>query len=242
MNSYKTTTEMKTAARGLLLGKYGIYIAALAIVTSIVYIVTMIVSMALPTDTIWGTILNFAITLIIDLIAAVFSLGLIRFTLNICRNQPYKLSDLLYGFSTHPDKAIICRFLFTVAEIVCMLPALLFMLLYSITEKDILTLVIALLLVIGGFGIVVLHLTYDFVYYTMLDYPDATLKQLFTYCAEVMRGHRVKFFYLQASFLPLLVLSLLSFGIGFLFVIPYQNVAIAQFYLDVFHPQETLIG
>ena len=70
--------------------------------------------------------------------------------------------------------------------------------------------------------------------YLILDYPDATIKELIQYCAEMMTGHRIKLFYLYASFLPMYALGILSLGIGLLFVEPYVNVTIAQFYLDVF--------
>ena len=236
MNFYKTTTQLKTEARGLLLGKYGIYIATLAIMELIILGLTSVISFILPANVLWANVLDFAFTFIIDLIGAVFSLGLIHFTLNICRNQPYKVGDILYGFSSHPDKAIITRFLFGVAELVCLLPTILFGVLYYITEENILMLVTSIFLVIGMVLIVIIHVTYDFIYYVMLDYPDATLKECFRYCGEVMKGQRVRLFYLRASFLPLYLLSILSLGIGLLFVLPYENVAVARFYLDVFHP------
>lgn len=236
MNFYKSTTQLKTEARGLLLGKYGIYIATLAVMELILLALTSVISFILPADPIWANVLDLAFTFIIDLIGAVFSLGLIHFTLNICRNQPYKVGDILYGFSSHPDKAIITRFLFGIAELVCLLPTVLFGVLYYITEKSVLMLVTSIFLVIGMVIMVIIHMSYDFIYYIMLDYPTATLKECFEYCGKVMKGHRIRFFYLRASFMPLYLLSLLSLGIGFLFVLPYENVAVAKFYLDVFHP------
>ena len=235
MNSYKSTTELKSIARGLLLGKYSVYIAAMAIIEMIIFAVTLIVSLALPTGSVWGMLLNLAISLIIELITAVFSIGLIYFTLNICRNRAYKMNDVFYGFSSHPDKAIICKFVFLAGELICLLPAILFSALYYITENPALMIVLALLLIIGGSVIIFLHLNYGFVFYTLLDYPDASVMQLFRYCGDVMRGHRIKLFYLYASFLPLYVLGVISCGIGLFFVIPYQKVSIAQFYLDVFY-------
>lgn len=120
-----------------------------------------------------------------------------------------------------------------------MLPAILFLILYYIAEENpLLMIVISLFIVIGGVISVILHLTFDMVFYTLVDYPDATVMELFRYCANVMKGQRIKLFYLIVSFLPLYALSLLSFGIGLLFVIPYQNVAIALFYQDVFYITE----
>ncbi len=239
MNSTKTTTELKSIARELLLGKYGIYILAFTSIELIILALTMVISVVTSSESLWATVLNFALTVILELIAAVFSVGLIRFTLNISRNQPYKLSDIFYGFTSHPDKAIISQFLLLLMDVVCMLPAILFFILYFIAEDIAILMVIAsLLLVIGGVISVILHLTFDMVLYTLVDYPDATVMELFRYCANVMKGDRIKLFYLTVSFLPLYALSILSFGIGLFFVIPYHNMAVAQFYQDVFYITE----
>lgn len=239
MNSTKTTTELKSIARETLMGKYGIYILAFICLEGIIMALAMVISLVTYTGALWGEVLSFALSLILELLAGVFSLGMIRFTLNICRNQPYKVGDIFYGFTSHPDKAIIAKFLLFLMDLVCMLPAILFFILYYVAENaDFLVVVAALLFVIGGTISVILHLTFDFAFYTMVDYPDATVMEQFRYCANVMRGHRVKLFYLNVSFLPLYALAILSFGIGLLFVIPYHNVATAQFYQDVFYITE----
>lgn len=240
MNSYKTTTEMKSAARALLQGRYREYIAAYITAELVLVLISAIASSVLPTDTTWGMVFELAISFVLELISAVFLLGIIHYTMNICKGLPYKLSDVFYGFKSHPDKAIICQFLFTLAELVCMLPAILFAILYTITENPAFMIVMSVFLVIGLVAVVILHLTLHFVFYLILDYPDATIKELIVYCANMMRGHRIKFFYLYASFLPLYVLGILSLGIGLLFVEPYVNVTVAQFYLDVFFIEEDM--
>lgn len=234
MNSHKSTTELKTAARELLLGKYGSYIGAYITAELFLTIISLIAGAVLPTDSTWGMIFNLAISFVIELIAAVFLLGMIQFTMNMCTGRPYQLSDVFYGFRSHPDKAIICKFLFIAAEFVCLLPAILFAILYYITENGLLLITASLFLVIGLAIAVVIHLTLYFVYYLILDYPDATVKELLQYCADMMKGHRIKLFYLYASFLPMYALGILSLGIGLLFVEPYVNVTLAHFYLDVF--------
>lgn len=234
MNSHKSTTEMKSAARELLLGKYGSYIGAYITAELMLTMISFVASSVLPPDNTWGMVFNLAISFVIELIAAVFLLGMIQYTMNMCTGSPYKLSDVFYGFRSHPDKAIICKFLFIVAELVCLLPAILFGVLYSINENGLLLIVASLFLVIGLVIAVIIHLTLYFVYYLILDYPDATVKELLTYCADMMKGHRIKLFYLYASFLPMYALGILSLGIGLFFVEPYVNVTLAQFYLDVF--------
>ena len=231
---------MKSAARALLQGRYKEYIAAYITAELVLVLISAIASSVLPTDTTWGMVFELAISFVLELISAVFLLGIIHYTMNICKGLPYKLSDVFYGFKSHPDKAIICQFLFTLAELVCMLPAILFAILYTITENPAFMIVMSVFLVIGLVAVVILHLTLHFVFYLILDYPDATIKELIVYCANMMRGHRIKFFYLYASFLPLYVLGILSLGIGLLFVEPYVNVTVAQFYLDVFFIEEDM--
>lgn len=231
---------MKSAARALLQGRYREYIAAYITAELVLVLISAIASSVLPTDTTWGMVFELAISFVLELISAVFLLGIIHYTMNICKGLPYKLSDVFYGFKSHPDKAIICQFLFTLAELVCMLPAILFAILYTITENPAFMIVMSVFLVIGLVAVVILHLTLHFVFYLILDYPGATIKELIVYCANMMRGHRIKFFYLYASFLPLYVLGILSLGIGLLFVEPYVNVTVAQFYLDVFFIEEDM--
>ena len=238
MNSYKTTTEMKSAARALLQGKYKEYIGAYITAELILTLISMAASSVLPTDTTWGMVFDVAISFVLGLISSVFLLGIIYYTMNICKRQPYKLGDVFYGFKSHPDKAIICQFLFLLAAVVCALPAILFGILYDITGNSLFTIVMSVFLVIGLTALIILYLSLYFVFYLILDYPDATIKELIVYCANMMRGHRIKFFYLYASFLPLYILGILSLGIGLLFVEPYVNVTVAQFYLDVFFIEE----
>lgn len=185
---------MKSAARALLQGRYREYIAAYITAELVLVLISAIASSVLPTDTTWGMVFELAISFVLELISAVFLLGIIHYTMNICKGLPYKLSDVFYGFKSHPDKAIICQFLFTLAELVCMLPAILFAILYTITENPAFMIVMSVFLVIGLVAVVILHLTLHFVFYLILDYPDATIKELIVYCANMMRGHRIKFF------------------------------------------------
>jgi len=238
MNSYKTTTELKSAARALLQGKYREYIGAYITAELILTLISTIASSVLPTDTTWGLIFDLAISFVLALISAVFLLGIIHYTMNICKGQPYQLSNVFYGFRSQPDKAIICKFLFILAELICLLPTILFAVLFYITESSLLMIVMSIFLVIGFSAVIILHLTLHFVYYLILDYPDASIKELIIYSANMMHGHRIRLFYLYASFLPLYVLGILSMGIGLLFVEPYVNVTLAQFYLDVFFIKE----
>lgn len=239
MNATKTTTELKSLARELLLGKYKTFILAYVSMQVMILALTMIISTVTSTQSIWAMVLEVLLSFILELISAVFSVGLIHFALHIVRNQPYKVSDIFFAFTSHPDKAIISRFLLFLMDAVCMLPAILFFILYYIAQNaSYLIMIACLLLAIGLVAAVIFHLSFEMVFYTLVDYPDASVIELFRYSLNVMRGHRIRLFYLVASFLPLFILSVCSLGIGLLFVVPYFKTTLALFYQDVFYITE----
>ena len=49
---------------------------------------------------------------------------------------------------------------------------------------------------------------------------------------RLMAGHKWRFFCLLLSFIGWAILSALSFGIGYLWLVPYMQSAFAAFYLD----------
>ena len=48
-----------------------------------------------------------------------------------------------------------------------------------------------------------------------------------------MVGHKGRLFYIYVSFLPLLLVAMLSCGIGLLWLIPYMNATQTEFFLDL---------
>ena len=69
-------------------------------------------------------------------------------------------------------------------------------------------------------------------YYIMLDYPDLELTDILRQSAKLMQGRKLQLFYIQASFLPLFLLTIPTFGLGALWLAPYKNMTYTLFYLD----------
>ena len=103
MESHKSTTEMKSAARELLLGKYGSYISAYITTELVLSLISAIAGSALP-DSGMGMAINLAISFVIELLAAVFLLGMIHFTMNICKNQHLRFSNAFFVILTAPSQ------------------------------------------------------------------------------------------------------------------------------------------
>ena len=86
-----------------------------------------------------------------------------------------------------------------------------------------------LLLIIPG---IMKAFSYALTPYIIMDESELTARQAITRSCEIMEGRRWKLFCLYLSFIGWGILSLLTFGIGFLWLAPYMNASIAAFYED----------
>ena len=233
MNVYKSSAQLKADAREKLIGKYGTVIAASLIVQLIAYIVAAIAGFMTDVS-LAGYVIYYAVCFIMELINAVFTVGLIYLNLNISCNRDFKTSDVFYGFRTHPDKAIICKLIVFLFTLLFLAPAIVLTLLYVFLEWNAVFLpIISLLYVIGTIAAIWIHLQYSQIFYLMLDFPEYSAKELLSLSKEVMKGNMGRLFYIHVSFLPLYLLGLCSLGIGFFFIYPYRNMTLAQFYLNL---------
>ena len=238
MNLCKSSSELKSLAKGSLLGKYGTVIGALLIVEMITLAISFITSNAVNQDSIYGMITYYAITLITELISAVFIIGQISIYLNIACERPYKVSDVFNGFKLHPDKAIIVQFILMLISFACILPFGISVGIYYVTRNSLLILVMSLFGVLGAVLIIYFMLLFSQTFYLLLDFPEYTVGELLLLSKEVMKGSKGRLFYIYIGFIPMFLLGLLSCGIGFLFIIPYLNMTLTQFYLNLIECRE----
>ena len=64
-------------------------------------------------------------------------------------------------------------------------------------------------------------------------------EDIFKKSMELMKGNMWRLFHLEFSFLPLILLSFLTCGIGLLWLMPYMHMASTNFYLDLVNPQQS---
>lgn len=77
---------------------------------------------------------------------------------------------------------------------------------------------------------IMIALNYAMGYLLMRDDPDLTATEAMAASKALMYGHRMDLFTLYLSYIGWAILSLMTFGIGFLFLQPYVMVAKIQFY------------
>ena len=86
-------------------------------------------------------------------------------------------------------------------------------------------------------GTIILGLAYAMAPFVLKDHPEYSAREALRASRLMMRGHKGKLFLLSLSFLGWILLGLITFGIGFLWIAPYISTASAHFYEDI-KPQE----
>lgn len=237
MNHFRTSSQLKAEARRLMMGKYKTAIAMFMILEAIVLSITFLSSMFLDSYSIAGTILTFAISFLISVFSSILSVGLLAFYLKVGCNQPYSMGDLFLGFKLHPNKIICLQFILLGISYICIIPAMIAMVAYVFTRNAALFLLFSLLFIVGFVAVIWISLSYSQMFYLLLDFPESTTKEILRRSKALMKGHKGRLFYLQISFIPLSLLAVLTFGIGTLFILPYQQMTSTLFYLDLIQGQ-----
>lgn len=75
--------------------------------------------------------------------------------------------------------------------------------------------------------------SYALVYYIKSDHPEYSWRECLTESERMMRGHKMRLFMLQLSFIGWMLLSALTCGIGAIWVNTYIQTATAVFYEDL---------
>lgn len=233
MNKHLSSASLKSLAKGQLLGKYSTLVAAYAIHLCCIAFTTFSTALLVDTSTVIGTVIFYAISVLLNLLGGLFLYGEAYIYLKIACNRPVTVNDLFHGFQTVPDKILKVQFVFAMVSLVCSLPELLSPSLMQNPENPYLILIYISLTIIATVVNVIFSLTYSQCYYLMLDFPDHTHKEVFAQSKRIMKGNRGRLFYIELSFLPLLCLGLCSCCITYLWLFPYIQAVQANFYLDL---------
>lgn len=233
MPVYKSFTELMALARRQMSGKLATLIGAMLLQELILLIANSIGILLFPETDLISNILYFIITFIIQLFGGILQVGSCLLFLHTACGMPCQISDLFYGFKHSPDKAIKIQFVFALINAICMLPSNI--VLWNAPEAlDYNTLLMtSVTTLIGTIIYILVTLALFPMFYLMLDYPNLSAMELFKKSFTIMKGNCIRYLLLQLCFLPLMLLSLFTCGLGLLWVIPYMNVTCTNFYLDI---------
>lgn len=205
-------SELRAQARERLEGQWGTFVLMtflMLVIQTILQIPGYIGSLLeiLSPENVLASLSFSNISNILSLLALPLSWGLTVSLLRNHREESVDLENLFDGFRGGRYTRVFCA-LFLV---------------------NLFTFLWALLLIIPG---IMKAFSYALTPYIIMDEPELTARQAITRSCEIMQGRRWKLFCLYLSFIGWGILSLLTFGIGFLWLVPYMNASIAAFYED----------
>ena len=87
-----------------------------------------------------------------------------------------------------------------------------------------------LLFIIPG---LVKQYSYAMTFYILAENPNMTANEAITESRQIMNGHKLELFVLHLSFIPWILLSCITFGIAYVYVLPYMNLTITNFYHNI---------
>ena len=205
-------SELRAQARERLEGQWGTFVLMtflMLVIQTILQIPGYIGSLLeiLSPENVLASLSFSNISNILSLLALPLSWGLTVSLLRNHREESVDLENLFDGFRGGRYTRVFCA-LFLV---------------------NLFTFLWALLLIIPG---IMKAFSYALTPYILLDEPELTARQAITRSCEIMQGRRWKLFCLYFSFIGWGILCLLTFGIGFLWLVPYMNASVAAFYED----------
>ena len=218
-----SSKELKKMARNQLSGKYGTFIGTNVLYILITLVASNLMDLVLGTSSILNpltatsatvetlgishTVVYYLSTFILSLILSVLNIGLLKIAL--------------------------AQGVILLLTYLCILPGS-GLCIYGYRQKSV-TLLLAgtAVLCVGLVIYLILSLMFSQTMFFLTDYIDIEAIQALKESVRIMRGKKGKLFYLQLSFIGIYLLGAIACGIGLLWVIPYMQVTMANFYRKI---------
>ena len=142
--------------------------------------------------------------------------GLSGITLACAKGRGWRMEDLFNGFTSNFTNSLVLYLL-----------------------ESLFTMLWSLLFIIPG---IVKSYAYSMAFFIQNENPNLPAKECLKESERMMQGYKWQLFCLDLSFIGWYLLGSFCFGIGTLFVVPYHQVARANFYAEltkeIFVPQD----
>lgn len=230
----RSSATLKQLAREALNGKYGSIITGYLLILLCSTVPNALVSTILDTSNAIGLITCQIVLYMISLLIALVMSGFKYIMLNINRRKIFTMGDLFYAFSHHPDRFLVVNLIFLLAEIAASLP---FTILSYKTPAEGIGTNILLISAAGTLASTlisfILSLFFGMTEYLLLDNENMGAMEALREALHMMKGNKGRFFYINLSFLPLLLVCFFTCYLGLLWLEPYMQATFAFFYMEL---------
>jgi len=233
----KKSSSLKMLARTRLTGNYGTSVSLTLLTGGILLLINYLENIFTRSyeNLFAAYIFNTAVSVLFGAFSYLITCGYTYFFLNLCRNKELNISNLFYPFRKHPDTFII-TFLITFAiNWVITLPFDFFRIYYILHTENFLSISIITLICQLADYLATLFITLGFALAVpiILDNPFASSMEALKSSWRMMKGNRWQVFYVTLSFIGLVILCVMTLGIGLLWVTPYMETTSSLIYLDI---------
>lgn len=150
---------------------------------------------------------GFSLNIIGLLVYGSLQVGISRFSLKLAHKDPNaKFTDLFSGLDVF-IKALVMNFIIWICIAIG-----------------------TILFIIPG---IIVGIMFSQANYILAENREKSAIECIKESSRMMKGHKFNYFVLGLSFIGWLILCIISFGIGFLWLVPYLEVTLANFYLKV---------
>ncbi|MEG1140760.1 MAG: DUF975 family protein [Lachnospiraceae bacterium] len=229
----RTSKELKSLSRDVLLGKFGIPMIVMLISTLIPSLAIMPFDNFIDSPSFGNIIMFLLATLIIELIGILLSAGTAKVHLSLVRGEPYSVGMLFSQFKNHPDRFIGASLLFFLIVIVSMIPAFLITGLVSFLGGNNHIPAIVLGSVLASLFLVYVIIRFSLYPLLLVEHSEMGAIESLKESARLTHGNVGRILYIELSFIPFSILGGLSFGIGLLWIQPYMIQTTVNLYLDI---------
>lgn len=252
----RNSKELKRLSRQALLGNYGLVILALflmQVITSLLtspfetqmngYVQTISQLQSTGNASISVSPGSFPVgssiaTLIISLIMTIMVAGEMRIHLELARGNKLPISTLFGEFKNRPDRYIVLTLLKALVTVACMVPAVILIVILAVgllpNQQEVLFVAaLSIIILLSFVFIIFFELRFSLAVFYLLDDSSLSAMNAMKESFHTMKGHCGRLLYIAFSFIPMVLLTLLSFGIANFWVSPYIYQVQATFYTDV---------
>lgn len=196
-----SNSELKSKAKKSMEGKWGKILVVFILYTLISSAIQLIYTVKTGQDS--STTISTSTSLISSIITAFFVLGYNTFFLKLARNEEVEV-NILWSKTGQFIRAFVATFLIGLAVglglVLLLIPGIIFALMFSMTM------------------------------FIMVDDEQISPVDAMKKSAEMMKGHKSDLFILIFSFFGWMILGLFTFGLLYLWLVPYMNTTMCNFY------------
>lgn|GEM_PF-2813197 len=251
-SEYRTPAEIKAQSSAAMAGRFSgavmmtlsyyiwIYLISYAgsIISSVIGKLPFFssVSVNMGADLVFTAISTLVISAL-NIVGGMFMCGVYLYYLNISTGRDAQPGDIMEGFRENPSRTFRITAFLMMPVIIVSFPLNLFTELYRLTGNSI-HLYITIFCLLLSLGLMLyMHLSFGAAYFMMLDFPSYSASKILDVTYKKMKSHRLRLFILELRFVPMLILSFLSMGIGLLWVYPLICESRTLFFLNLMNPE-----